>query len=334
MQHGHDSFGALRRLQQFAFVIVGSCACLAASSQRVITDNDFDVSVRSPAYTREHPRVVIDEAHHNLHTMEGRYKPFARLLSNDGYQVEPGMTPFEASAFRGVTVLVVSNALNGDGPPSAGKPAFTSSECDAVQQWVRNGGSLLLIADHKPFGAAAYELAMRFGVEMGKGYVFDPTDSMGNPTFLVFSRENGLLGDHAVTEGRNQAEQIDRLVAFTGQALSIPSGGTAFMKLGPSAYEVDSPEVGYTIAHATAGGQGLSKAHGGARSVAGRAQGVALEYGRGRVIVVGEAAMFSAQILKLDEPGESDVRFGMNVAGNQDKQLALNVIHWLSRAIP
>jgi hypothetical protein len=331
VQYGHDSIGAFRRLQQFVFVIVGFCACLAASSQQVITDNDFDVSVTSPAYTREHPRVVIDEAHHNLHTMEGHYKPLAQLLLNDGYQVGPGMTPFAVSAFRGVAVLVVSNARGGDGPSTS---AFTSSECDAVQQWVRDGGSLLLIADHRPFGGAAYELAMRFGVEMGKGYVFDPKNSVGNPTFLAFSRENGLLGDHAITRGRSQAERIDRLVAFTGQALSIPSGGTALMELGPSAYEVDSPEVGHAIARATPGGQVLSKADGGARSVAGRAQGVALEYGRGRIIIAGEAAMFSAQILKFDKPGESDIRFGMSVAGNQDKQFALNVVHWLSRAIP
>ncbi len=334
MPYRHDSFPALRRVQRFAFAIVGSCACLAASSQQVITDNDFDVSVSSPVYSREHPRVVIDEAHHNLHTMEGHYKPLARLLLNDGYQPEPGITPFTAMALRGVTVLVVSNARGGDGPPSAGAPAFTSSECDAVQQWVRDGGSLLLIADHKPFGAAAYELAMRFGVEMGKGYVFDPKNSAGDPTFLAFSRANGLLGDHAVTRGRNQAERIDRLVAFTGQSLSVPSGGTVLMEFSPFAYEVDSYEVGDTIARTTPGGKDLSKADRDTRSVAGRAQGVALEYGRGRVIVVGEAAMFSAQILKWDKPGESAMRFGMNVAGNQDKQFALNVAHWLSRAIP
>ena len=314
-------------------MVLGSCGYVAAASRQVSTDNDFDVSVSAPTYVREHPRVVIDEAHHNLHTMEGHYKPLARLLSNDGYQVEPGMTPFAAPGFRGVTVLVVSNARGGDGPSSAGAPAFTSSECDAVRQWVGDGGSLLLIADHKPFGEAAYDLAMRFGIEMGKGYVFDPKDSVDNPTFLVFSRGNGLLGDNSITRGRNPAERIDRLVAFTGQSLSVPSGGTVLMGLAPSAYEIDSPETGYAIARATPGGQDLSKGDRGDRPVTGRAQGVALEYGRGRVVVVGEAAMFSAQILKFDQPGESDLLFGMNVTGNQDKQFALNVAHWLSRTI-
>jgi len=168
---------------------------------------------------------------------------------------------------------------------------------------------------------------------MGKGYVFDRKSSEGNPTFLVFSRENGLLGDNALTRGRNQAERIDRLVAFTGQALTVPSGATALMKLSPFAYEVDSPEIGRAIARASVAGQDASKGNPGARAVAGRAQGVSLEYGRGRIVVVGEAAMFSAQILKLDTRSGSDIHLGMNVAGNQDKQFSLNVAHWLSRKI-
>ncbi len=40
--------------------------------------------------------------------------------------------------------------------------------------------------------------------------------------------------------------------------------------------------------------------------------------------------MFSAQILKRTV-GES-MRFGMNAPGNDDRQFALNILHWLSRA--
>ena len=36
------------------------------------------------------PRVVIDESHRNFHTASGRYRPFAQLIGNDGYRVEPG----------------------------------------------------------------------------------------------------------------------------------------------------------------------------------------------------------------------------------------------------
>jgi hypothetical protein len=67
-----------------------------------------------------------------------------------------------------------------------------------------------------------------------------------------------------------------------------------------------------------------------ARPVAGRAQGVALSHGKGRVVIVGEAAMFSAQI--LSEDGQEDEAFGMNTPGNDDKRFVLNVFHWLSGA--
>jgi hypothetical protein len=49
------------------------------------------------------------------------------------------------------------------------------------------------------------------------------------------------------------------------------------------------------------------------------------------VVVLGEAALFSAQIVRFgDGEQQREVRFGMNVAGNDNRQFALNVLHWLS----
>ena len=61
----------------------------------------------------------------------------------------------------------------------------------------------------------------------------------------------------------------------------------------------------------------------GQQSAAGWAQGVALGYGAGRVVVMGEAAELSAQLAGL-EP------MGMNVPGIDNRQMALNIMHWLS----
>jgi hypothetical protein len=58
-------------------------------------------------------------------------------------------------------------------------------------------------------------------------------------------------------------------------------------------------------------------------SAAGRAQGVAFSLGSGRVVVMGEAAELSAQLIG----GE---KFGMNVPGIDNRQMALNIMHWLS----
>jgi hypothetical protein len=290
------------------------------------SDPDFNPTVERATYPHDHPRVALDQAHHNFHTLSGRYRPFGDLLASDGYEVVPNTTEFSASSLSATRVLVIANALGGQGDNDRAQAAFSPSECDAVERWVREGGSLLLIADHAPMGSAAHDLAIRFGVDMGRGYVFDPGHSVGDPTILVFSDDNGLLGDHPLIRGRSESERIHRIVAFTGQSLSVPPGATALMKLGPSAFEIDSYEAGAKVLAGVGGIQ--------SRPTTGRAQGVALVFGQGRVVVAGEAAMFSAQRLRSGKPGDPDFRFGMNAPGNDDKQFVLNTLHWLSGAMP
>ncbi|HKP85248.1 MAG TPA: DUF4350 domain-containing protein, partial [Blastocatellia bacterium] len=66
-------------------------------------------------------------------------------------------------------------------------------------------------------------------------------------------------------------------------------------------------------------------------SAAGRAQGIAIEFGKGRVVLLGEAAMLSAQVIK--RPDRPDFRMGMNRAGIDNRQFALNLMHWLSHLL-
>jgi hypothetical protein len=273
-------------------------------------DPEFNTSVENPAYKKEGPRVMFDEAHHNFHTTEGRYKPFVDLLLNDGYRVVRSRQPFTKTSLSSFKVLVISNALGAeeDDDEGADSPAFTEEECQAVQDWVKGGGALLLIADHAPFGGAAATLASRFGVDMSKGYTFDPANSVaGSPSHLIFSRENKLLANHPITDGRNEKERINLLRSFTGQSLKGPDGSVNILNLSDTA--TDAP-----------GFQAQTSA-----PAARRSQAVALKFGKGRVLVQGEAAMLSAQI-----SGAEKRMMGMNVPGNDNKQYALNLMHWLS----
>ena len=36
-------------------------------------DPEFNTAVANPAYNKNGPRVMFDEAHHNFHTTDGRY---------------------------------------------------------------------------------------------------------------------------------------------------------------------------------------------------------------------------------------------------------------------
>lgn len=58
----------------------------------------------------------------------------------------------------------------------------------------------------------------------------------------------------------------------------------------------------------------------------GHAQGIAMPFGKGRVVMLGEAGMLSAQVDPLGD------KMGMNRKGNNNRQFALNAVHWLSRA--
>lgn len=290
------------------FVFVMCLASVAVAQQS--PDPEFNTSVDNPAYKHEGPRVMFDEAHQNFHTSEGRYKPFVDLLLNDGYRVIRNRQPFSKTTLSSYKILVIANALGAeeDDDEGADKSAFTEEEIQAVQDWVKGGGALLLIADHAPFGGAAAELAKSFGVEMSKGYAFDPQNSIaGAPTQLIFSRENKLLANHPITEGRGEKERLNLLRSFTGQSLKGPEGSSAILLLSDTATDRPTFDSQTSV------------------SAAGRAQAIALKFGKGRVLVQGEAGMLSAQISGSDKRA-----MGMNVPGNDDRQYVLNVLHWLS----
>jgi len=213
---------------------------------------------------------------------------------------------------KGFNILVISNALGAAqmNMPEASNPAFTEAECDAVRDWVKGGGALLLIADHAPMGSANQILGDRFGVNMSKMFTIDNQNyekDSNNPGFIIYTRESGRLADHPITRGRNDSERINKIIAFTGQSLKGPPDSFAFMKLADSAADA-MPGVNTNPT-----------------SAAGRAQGLVITSGKGRVVVLGEAAMLSAQLA-----GPNKMPFGMNRPGIDNRQLALNIMHWLS----
>lgn len=289
---------------------------------------ELDTRVENPAWSvGQGPRVVVDEAHRNLHTADGRYRPFAELLRHDGYRVEPGREPFSAASLESCDVLVIANARGPEGEPAA--RAFTPEEVEAVGEWVEDGGALLLIADHAPFGSAARPLARRFEVGMLGGHLKDEEHAdpvLPGPYVLVFSDENGLLVDHPVIRGRpdvEPSERVGRVIAFGGQALEPPRepgrDAEVVLRLGDGAVRVDDPQA------ETPEERPLGP---------GFAQMVALRTGSGRVVVLGEAGMLSAQVIRGEAAqramGVDEIRFGMTREDSDNRQLALNTMHWLS----
>jgi hypothetical protein len=293
----------------FSFLLLILVSETAISQQSA--DPLFKPTVEIPAFTKNFPRVLFDEAHFNAETTTGRYKPFADLLFSDGYHIVVNRTPFTKESLQSFKILVIVNPLGAEDSDDVGAngPAFSAEECDAIANWIRGGGSLLLVADPDPFAGATQVLAQRLEVEMNRGHTTDPANAdkdSNDSGLIVYSRDNHLLAPHAITNGRSETERVNRVMTFMGQSLKGPASSESFLKLADTAVD----NMGSPVKSASA---------------TGRAQGIAYRLGKGRVVVLGDAAMLSAQVT-----GSDNRPFGMNTPDTDNKQLALNIMHWLS----
>ncbi len=277
-----------------------------------------------PAYTIDGPHVTFDEGHNNWHKARGTYRPFVELIESDGYRVTRSLSAIDPQALREQAILVIvtatgTNERNDD-------PAFADAECTAIRDWVQQGGGLLLITDHYPMGHAAESLGRMFGVEMSKGVVEDSVhwDHSFEETHIVFTRENGGLGEHPILEGANPSERVARVLTFTGQALAAGPPAVPLLRLSATAVARRAEPV----VERDGGDVKVNVSYGEASPAEGMSQGLALQLGEGRVVVLGEAAMLTALLRKGD--GKS---IGMGVPGYDNRQLALNIMHWLSKKL-
>lgn len=282
-----------------------------------IADSAFNYANKNPVYeNKQGPAITLDEAHFNYHTLNGRYYTFGRLLEQDGYTLHAGRSTFTSAYLSTIKILVIANALPDTGEwilPA--KSAFTTAEINDVHKWVSSGGSLFLIADHMPFPGAYSQLALAFGFNFINSYALrkDKKPEM-------FSRELKNLTSNKITNGRNKSEQVDSIRIFGGSAFIPPPDATIISKLDES-YNVFLPTraekfSATKIDDSTAALSGL-----------GLANGAFMEYGRGRIVIFGEAALFSAQLQGLEKR-----KIGMNnPQARQNPQFLLNIIHWLDR---
>lgn len=285
-----------------------------AQAQAPVADLDYTPPISNPAYARNGgPVVRIDEAHHNYHTLDGRYAAFAELLRRDGFRLEASKSEFSVATLAGASIMVIANAE----AAQSGKEfesAFTNSEIAAISQWVEQGGALLIIADHPPFSNSAAALAKAFGFEFEGGVALNaPTPAGQFDPIVVFEAGKGLTPS-PLTSGHLAAEQVDSVMTFTGSAFRAPSAATSVLvfREGARSYAVGSNGPDFT---------------GPSTPIAGLSQGAILQFGKGRVAVFGEAAMFTAQ------RGPNRGPMGMNTPGaERNYQFVLNLMHWLSRA--
>jgi hypothetical protein len=302
-----------RILLVISFLVVSGQ--LSLFSQQ-LADTSYNPLILHPEYSPgKGSLVVIDEGHNNYHTLEGRYLPFARLLRQDGYVVNGYNGIIDLSRLNKVRILVIANALNKINvfhwylpTPSA----FSPREIETLKKWVDSGGSLFLIADHMPMGGAAADLAAAFGFRFTNGFAIDTTK--GGTAF--FYRSDNSLSSNIITNGRDSTERVNKAVTFTGQAFRFPDEAIPILRF-DKRYTLLETDTAWVF-DSTTKFIPLDSTW---------SQGAFMDYGKGRLVMFGEAAMFTAQLA-----GPQQSRIGMNSSfAEENYKLLLNIIHWLDR---
>ncbi len=314
------------RIRTLTLAFALSVAANTLGGQQV-PDREFHPPVPRPAYADMNgPRLCLDEAHHNFHTLDNRFFAFGDLARRDGYRVEALRESFTAASLTRCDLLVIANAQNGIPWPRQPRPtpaAFTTTEVAAVASWVEGGGALLLIADHQPLAGAARNLAAAFGAQFTDGFAYDAVDQAtveatrggGSATPTLFRSNDGTLPAHAIRAGRDAREHITQVRSFTGQAFRWDAPNVKPVLVLPSNYVSLEPRYAWVFDSTTI-----------QRPVGGWLQGATRQVSRGRVALFGEAAMFSAQV-----SGAEQRPMGMNAPlAEQNAQFVLNTLHWLS----
>ncbi len=162
-----------------------------------------------------------------------------------------------------------------------------------------------------PFAGAAAELGKAFGFKFYDSFLFD--SNRGG--IIDFTYENNMLASNVITQGRNTSESVHKIVTFTGQAFETPEKAITVLKLNEE-YVVHLPDTMWVF------NDKIKKFKANDLS-----QGAVLEFGKGRVAVFGEAAMFTAQLA-----GRNQHKVGMNANdATENYKLLLNIVHWLDR---
>lgn len=301
-------------------LFVVCCLTLLGLQAQQVPDRSFCPPPFDPRFPYgDGPIVLVDAGHSNLHTADGGYFPFASVLRKDGFRVRTVARSFTRPALDDAALLVVVNALHQRNVKNWDPPihqAVLRREVIVLVSWVRQGGSLLLIADHQPFPAAVSDLASAFGFEFHNGW------AVQSPHWSVdfgFTRADGSLDEHPAVTGSRPSEAAEKVMTFGGAAFRYPPEATSLLTFSKGFYSFQPKDA-----------TNFDEASDPHIAIEGWSQGAVREFGKGRVAVFGEAGMFTAQLA-----GPGGEPFGLNVPEAEDNlKLLLNTVRWLTNSLP
>jgi hypothetical protein len=287
------------------------------SSAQMLNDSPFNANVSNPKYKLgKGPSILIDAAHHNFIIEMGLIKPLVDVLHADGYITKIDSQVFTKNYLSKYKTLVIMPAMPfkfGTKNIINDEITFTNEELTILQDWVNQGGSLLMLSEHAPIDKSMTPLFNKFGITTTTGIIYDSAycdtsiKLSTNQTYIQYTTENGLLNtNHPITQGQNSTEAIHRIVVYGGSGM-IGQAYTNIFRTSP---------------YAT-----IRKWSGNLPSGTVSSQCLAGEFGKGRLVALGDCNGFTAMYINS---GGKKYSAGMQVNNYDWKQFVLNTFHWLS----
>ena len=268
-------------------------------------DPDFKPKIEKPAYTGKGPRVLFSHRLTGLHFEEG----FLKVVRADGYRVRETTQPVTHELLSSTDILVIvepGEFTHQETPDSV----ISEVEATLVHDWVMQGGSLL-IASHGP-GCDA--LLRRFNTDASHGQVIadKPPLEDEDPTFLAFKAETKTIANHIIIQGAAD-HPVSKVVAMAPQTFAVPDGAVALLSFPPGTLEdrTSNEEMINAMKQVLANPSSAQSTEiSGVPNRAiviplpshppqpteGRAAAVVFTAGQGRVLLIGDPGMISAQV--------------------------------------
>ena len=250
--------------------------------------------------TKAEKRILIDSSHSVL-SPTAKLSTLITELEDLGYSVHYLNSEISISKLENYSVLVVCVPYN-----------YTEAEKNAIYEFVREGGGLLIIgevgsyckkAGPYPEGILPYinDLSKEFGIQFNADCVNDPSNNMpvrgcSHSKYPVITN----IKDHSVTEG------VDEF--FLGWGCSLNCEYPSFV-LARGDYDTfaDENDNDYYDTDEKKGESIIVLA--------------GCEYGKGRVIAIGDTSLWSG---KYEERLDEEL-----ISYLDNKRLALNVFDWI-----
>ena len=197
-------------------------------------------SVAKPGVTR----TVLVETTHGISSnlpsgaITSYLSRLIQALQGGGISVITGVSPFDPTAAHYDAVLI--------GAPSL---PFTPTEVSKLQQYVTNGGFVVLLADSgaSPGNSVINNLLTNFQWAADPPYI--PTGLLLNND-VVYDYSHNDLGNATYPEFSTFTDStspflrgVDTLVIFGGTSISLSSGATPFLRGGPASYALTSDSL-------------------------------------------------------------------------------------------